>query len=97
MPIYQLTPLADNIAKMNQVLEARVAAEDRFPLQNGAGWLVCYSGTSTELSNMLGVTGQAQGVAATLSSVLITRIASYYGRGPSDMWEWLKTRFERAS
>jgi hypothetical protein len=81
---------------VDEVVTQHIPERDRHKLTGGAGWLISYQGTSVELSNLLGISGQAQGQIPSLSSVLITSIGAYYGRGPTDMWEWLKTRMEAA-
>lgn len=96
MPIYLLTPLADNQDQAAQLVIKHVAQANRYQLPNGSGWLIFYPGTSVELSNFLGITGFAEGMHPSLTSVLITSVGSYYGRAQTDMWEWLKTRFEGA-
>ncbi len=95
MPIYQITPLQNNHAALQSAVEGAFAASDRHKLQNDMGWLVRHSGTTTEVSNHLGLTGQPQGERSPIGSAMVTLVSSYYGRGPADMWEWLKTRFER--
>lgn len=97
MAVYLLTPLSDNVAQARALVEARLGAADFYALPNGRGWLISYRGTSVELSNFLGITGFPEGGSPSLTSVLITSIGSYYGRAGSDMWEWLKVRFESAS
>ena len=71
-----------------------MAESNYLELQGNSGYLVHYRGTSVELSNALGVTVPGDNQSAVMGSVLITGISSYYGRGPTDMWEWLRTRFE---
>lgn len=97
MPIFQITALADNKTAIQQAVESKFPAEDRYKLQSNAGWLVRHHGTTVEVSNHLGVTGQPQGEPSPIGSTMVTLVTSYYGRGPTDMWEWLKTRFERES
>lgn len=97
MAIFLITPLASNIEKIDAVVTARLPERDRFKLAGRGGWIVAFSGTSLELSNSLGITGQPDGTPPSLASVLITSVGTYYGRGSADMWEWLKTRFEAAS
>lgn len=63
-------------------------------LQNQAGFLVSFQGTSIELSNLIGITAADKAQPSSLGSAMITTVTSYYGRGPADMWEWLKTRIE---
>ncbi|GAB2531212.1 hypothetical protein GCM10027032_17320 [Simplicispira piscis] len=99
MAVYLLTPLSDNIVQARALVEARLGDGhgDFLALPNGRGWLISFRGTSVELSNFLGITGFPEGGAPTLTSVLITSVNSYYGRASSDVWEWLKVRFESAS
>ncbi|MDH0852095.1 hypothetical protein N5D66_29510 [Delftia tsuruhatensis] len=80
-----------------EVVEHGIPSHDRLELTGGRAWLISFRGTSIELSNHLGITGQAEGEAIKLSSVLITSVGSYYGRASADLWEWLKTRFEGAA
>lgn len=89
-----LTPLGENYDRLKQEVESRFDPKDRHPLQAKAGWLVRYGGTTIEVSNLLTITGQEQGEKSHVGPALVTSFASYYGRGPSDMWEWLKTRLE---
>lgn len=50
-------------------------------------WLVSYEGTTRKLAEDLGI---IQGVNG---SGLVAPISGYSGRGPSDMWEWLKVKW----
>ena len=93
MAIYLVTPLAQNADKVRVAITKNIQEENWLELQGRVGWFVSYSGTSVELSTEIGVTPKDE--ASILGSVLITSVGSYYGRGPTPMWEWLKTRFER--
>jgi len=95
MPIYIVIPLVVNSAKLDAAVKATVRLENRFQLQAERGWLVKFDGTTIEASNFIGITGQESGAPALLGSALISPMTSYYGRGPAEMWEWLKTRFEQ--
>lgn len=53
-----------------------------------SGFMVSYNGTSKELSNVLGITEGTSGTA------VVASISSYYGRAPTDIWDWVKTRWE---
>ena len=96
MPIYQVTPLSNNAAAVGQAVQAKLGA-DALELQSRAGWLVSFKGTTVELSHLLGVTNPTNEGGFPLGSVIIASIGSYYGRGPTQMWEWLKTRAESGS
>lgn len=97
MGIFLVTPLAHNVDRIGEAVRLHIPEKDRHELQSRAGWIVKFSGTTVELSNALGFTGHANGVQPTIGSVLVTSLLSYYGRGPTDMWEWLKTRFEASA
>ena len=95
--LYSVIALAGDKTALGKAIVGTLAEGDYFELANGAGWLVSFPGTTKELSDKLAVTGQAPGVKSEIGSVLLTSIGTYYGRGPSDMWEWLKTRMEATS
>ena len=97
MTIFLITPLAQNSKKVDLVVTSHVTERDRFKLAGEAGWLISFPGTTVELSNSLGITGQPADTPPSLASVLITSVGTYYGRGSADMWEWLKTRMQATS
>jgi hypothetical protein len=95
MAIFILTPLTGDPSAINAAVERSISdPADRFRLQSDRGWLISYPGTSVELCNVIGLTGQPEGTPS-IGSAIVVPISSYYGRGPSEMWEWLKTRLER--
>lgn len=93
MSIFLITPLAHNGEALAGAIASTFPAKDFFTLMNDAGWFVDFHGTSIELSARIGITAGGSDKPR-LGSALVTPITSYYGRGPADMWEWLKTRFE---
>lgn len=93
MPIFLVIPLASNTGPLNEAVRGMLPEHDRHQLANDRGWLVTYNGTTKELTNRLGVTGQAQGEKSPIGSAIVAPISSYYGRGPNDMWEWLALKF----
>lgn len=52
-----------------------------------SGFLVSFSGTTQELSEKLGVSNGSVGGA------IITHVGSYWGWAPSNVWEWLSSRW----
>jgi hypothetical protein len=71
-------------------LESAIARayKDNF-LQLGAGnWLVADSVTSKEVSDKLGVTDGKNG------SAVVIEVASYYGRASTNIWSWVKNKWE---
>lgn len=96
MPIYLAIPLKADSSALNRAVETAIADQSsRYKLQADRGWLIKYEGTTLELSNFLGITGQPEGIASPVGSSMVVPISGYYGRGPTDMWEWLKIRFEQ--
>jgi hypothetical protein len=88
-------PLTTTSAALNSAVEQYIAPLDRYQLQNDRGWLIKFDGTSIELSNHIKLTGQNPGEPSPLGSAIIVPVTTYYGRGPGDMWEWIKTRLEQ--
>jgi hypothetical protein len=96
MPIFVVVPLRKETAPLNAAVERYIAdPNDRYHLQADSGWLIKFSGTAAELSNHLTLTGQLPGTPAPIPSGLVVLVAGYFGRGPTDMWEWIKTRLEQ--
>ena len=96
MAIYIAVPLTASSDPLNNAVESSIASPtDRYKLQAERGWLIKFDGTSVELSNHIGLTGRKQGETSLIGSAIIIPVSGYYGRGPTDMWEWLKTRLER--
>lgn len=96
MAIYIVTPLTNSSTALNKAVEDTILlASDKYKLQSDRGWLISFEGTTVELSNHIGLTGQPQGETSPIGSAIVIPVTAYYGRGPSDMWEWLKTRLEK--
>ena len=94
MAIYLVTPLSSNFDQLGQALREVVPANDSHELQHRAGYLVSFQGTSVELSNKLGITSEDPAAAPPMGSTIVTSVGSYYGRGSTAMWEWLKVKIE---
>lgn len=97
MPIYLVTPLAKNAQAIGHAVREHIGPDDAYELQADSGWLVAFKGTSVELCKLLGITTGPGAEAESVGSAMVTSIGSYYGRGSTLMWEWLKTRFESQS
>ena len=94
MAIFLVTPLSNNAAQVAAAIAKALPAEDVYEVQNRAGWLVSHSGTTVELSNLIGITSADKEVKPTLGSAMVTSVGSYFGMGSTAMWEWLKSRIE---
>lgn len=95
MPIYIAVPLTPTSATLDEAVESLIPKQDQYRLQSNSGWLIRFDGTTVELSNKLTITGQPKGEHSPIGSAIVIPVAGYYGRGPNDMWEWLKTRLEQ--
>lgn len=95
MAIYIVVPLTPTSTALDTAVEGHLSPEDCHKLQSNRGWLIKFDGTSIELSKYIGLTGQDQGVPSPIGSAIIVPVSTYFGRGPGDMWEWLKTRLEK--
>lgn len=94
MPVYIAIPLKTDTQPLRSAVENSISHESRYELQADSGWLIHFNGTTIELTNHLGITGQETGEASHVGSAIVIPITNYYGRGPTDMWEWLKLRME---
>lgn len=94
MSVFIAISTSDSSGQLDAAVVEHVEVEDRYELAHGSGWLIRFYGTTTELANRLGITGQAAGEKPAVPSALVTLIAGYHGRGPSEQWEWLKSRME---
>jgi len=62
--------------------------DDHLLLQHGE-FLVSTSGTAKELSDRLKISDGTNGAAMVFS------MANYFGRAPTDIWDWVKTKAEK--
>jgi len=95
MPTYIAIPLKNDSSPLNKAVERHILEHDRYKLHADRGWLIEFEGTTVELSHKLEITGQPKGELSPVGSAILVPVSSYYGRGASEMWEWLKTRLER--
>jgi hypothetical protein len=61
--------------------------DDHIQLQNDE-WLISADMTPEELSRRIGIKEGENG------SAIIFSMRGYYGRAPSDVWDWIKTKAE---
>lgn len=87
MGIFLITPILEP-AKVAASVKSNFA-EDYYAIPNTNSLLVHYSGTTKELSDKLGITSGENGTG------VIVAFSNYYGRAPTDIWEWIKSRLER--
>ena len=51
-------------------------------------WLVSSGGTTQDISAKLGISDGTSGAAIVLA------VSSYFGRAPTNIWEWMKVKLE---
>jgi hypothetical protein len=92
MPVFIAVPLANNITALDVAVNGAFESKNCYKLQNDSGWLISFDGTTNQLTDALGITGQPKGTPTPVGSTLVSLVGAYYGRGPTDMWEWLSLK-----
>ncbi len=75
-------------------LEAELAREfpdDHRVLSEGQ-YLVAAKGSAKDVSDRLKITGEGGGT----GPAIIFRMLNYYGRAPTDIWDWVKVKAEQS-
>lgn len=82
-------------------LAAQIASQYPDHKEYGSNvWLLQSKDTALEVSHRLGVSVRnAEGTATSqFGHVMVIQLASsYWGFGPTDVWDWLKSAFERTA
>jgi hypothetical protein len=60
---------------------------------NDTQYLISTSGTAESLTKQLGLAPIEQGSTVTGAAVIL-KTSSYYGRAPTVVWDWMKTKLE---
>lgn len=95
MPIYLVVPLTTESSKLDHAVSSKIDEQSRFRLQAERGWLVQFPGTTVEASHAIGISHPDRAQKPDTDSAIVTPVSSYFGRGPTDMWEWLANRMEK--
>lgn len=87
MSIFVVVPTADS-AGIKKALERHKELKeiDYIDLPKD-GFLVSYSGTSQELSGLIGISDGSSGTG------IVAAISSYFGRAPTNIWDWVQSRW----
>jgi hypothetical protein len=64
---------------------------------NDTQYLVSFKGTAVDLSRELGVYDPKNPSHPATGNAVILAAASYFGRAPTTVWEWMKTKLEAAT
>ena len=57
-------------------------------------WLIATTGTAMGLTAKLGIYDSAEPDKPAIGNAIILLVTSYFGRGPSSIWDWLKAKQE---
>ena len=91
------TRIPENDAQIEQAIKARFP-NDHFVLGRGQ-WIVASEGTARQLSSELGIVPEGPDTAgqtlAPIRNTIVFNVTAYWGRSPSDVWEWLATKGEQ--
>jgi len=77
-------------------LAAKIVSEfgaDALPV-NETQWLVSANGTTQEITKRLGIFDPENQTATPTGSAIVFATSSYFGRAPTNVWEWLKVKLE---
>ncbi len=82
------------VLRVQDPLRMKAAIERTFPndhLYLGHDeWLISSSGTAKTISDEIGITADP----SKTGSAIVFSMQSYFGRAPSDIWDWIKTKAE---
>src|SRR4051794_5085024 len=93
MPIFVLLP-QNEIAKAALPAAVARAYPDANKSLANHNWLVAGKGTAQDVSANLGVTSKDDPSFASVGTVMVLEVASYYGRASADIWDWVKAKWE---
>ena len=74
-------------------IKAKFAENDYYEI-TPTQWLVSGQGTAKKISDMIGITAKEE---ETIGSGVVLAFNGYWGRGSTDMWEWMKAKIEEGS
>lgn len=93
MTVFVVVPLGEH----REVLEEKIKAlptQDVYLLPEASGWLIKFGGTTRELSAAIGIPVGKEQFKDDSPTALVTLLSFYFGFGPTEMWEWARSRTE---
>jgi len=73
----------------------KAAYPDEWLALSDTQYLVSSAGTAMEVSTKVGIADPNDRQKPSLGSAVIIAMSSYYGRAPTPVWEWVKTKLEK--
>jgi hypothetical protein len=71
----------------------RVYPNDHYGITDSQ-WLISANGTAIDVSAKLGVYDPKNPLTPSSGNAVIFATSSYFGRGPTPIWDWLKAKLE---
>jgi hypothetical protein len=71
----------------------RAFPNDHLPI-NDTQWLISAVGTAIDVTAKIGVVEPGNPQGPHTGNALVFATSGYYGRGPTNIWEWIKTKLE---
>ncbi len=86
------------VCRVQDPVKMKKSIQDNFPndhiyLEHNE-WLISTNGTAKELSDKLGITNIVAGIPTIVGTAIIFSVENYFGRAPTNIWEWIKTKAE---
>jgi hypothetical protein len=73
------------------------AFPDNYFSINDTQWLVSTTGTAMEVTSKIGVFDPKVPLSPPIGNAVVFSTNGYFGRAPTNIWEWIKTKLEEAS
>jgi hypothetical protein len=93
MPIFVLLPQNPDAQAKLPAAVARAYPDANKALANH-NWLVAGKGTAQDVSANLGITSKDNSGPGPVGTTIVFEVASYYGRATTDIWDWVKAKWE---
>ena len=90
MGIFTVTAREDSSSQLEAVIKAKFP-NDYYQIMPHQ-WFISTEGTAIKLAETLGVLEETGP-----GSALVLTISSYHGRWTTDLWDWLKAKWEQSS
>lgn len=87
MAIFLIVPISNPTGVEQAITEQQKLGKLDFTKLPSSGFFVSFSGTSQELSNLVGISEGTSGTG------VVVAVSSYFGRAPTNIWDWVKSRW----
>ncbi len=88
MAIFLVVPTGEQGGIKKALLSHKESGHLDFIDLPATGFFVSFHGTSQELSGLIGISDGSSG------NAVVASVGSYYGRAPTNIWDWVKSRME---